>query len=61
MIIRVISLKGGIGKSTISAFLAKYLSEEGNSKVLLIDKDNLNFSSFLINILGAKVDINKEK
>ena len=61
MIIRVISLKGGIGKSTISAFLAKYLSEEGNSKVLLIDKDNLKFSSFLNNILDAKVDINKEK
>lgn len=52
LIIRVVSLKGGVGKSTISAYLVKYLQEFGN-KVLLVDKDNLRFSSFMLKLIGA--------
>lgn len=51
-IIRITSVKGGVGKSTIAAFMAKYLSERGN--VLVIDLDNLGHLSTLIEILRLK-------
>ncbi|AEB95138.1 ParA family protein [Metallosphaera cuprina] len=51
-IIRITSVKGGVGKSTVAAFMAKYLSERGN--VLVIDLDNLGHLSSLIEILRLK-------
>ncbi|MEM3915380.1 MAG: ParA family protein [Metallosphaera sp.] len=51
-IIRITSVKGGVGKSTIAAFMAKYLSERGN--VLVIDLDNLGHLTSLIEILRLK-------
>ncbi|WP_162569048.1 ParA family protein [Acidianus sulfidivorans] len=60
MIIKVISLKGGVGKSVISTYLAKYLSENGK-RVLLIDNDNVGLSSKLIqNSKIEGVDIRKD-
>ncbi|MEM0290288.1 MAG: ParA family protein [Metallosphaera sp.] len=58
-IIRITSVKGGVGKSTIAAFMAKYLSERGN--VLVIDLDNLGRLSTLIEILRLKdVEVRRE-
>ncbi len=47
-IIKVSSIKGGVGKSTISAYLSKYLSK--NHKVLLIDADFIKYSSHIVKI-----------
>jgi cellulose biosynthesis protein BcsQ len=48
-IIKVSSVKGGVGKSTISAYLSKYLSKK--HKVLLIDADIIKYSSYLVKLL----------
>jgi len=47
-IIKVSSIKGGVGKSTISAYLSKYLSKR--HKVLLIDADLIKYSSYIVKI-----------
>lgn len=59
-IIRVLGLKGGVGKSVISAYLSKYLAERGN-KVILIDRDNIGFSSVVLKLSNAKdVEVTRE-
>jgi cellulose biosynthesis protein BcsQ len=50
-VIKVSSVKGGVGKSTISAYLSKYLSKK--HKVLLIDADIIKYSSYLVKLLGG--------
>lgn len=50
MIIKVVSIKGGVGKSVISAYMAKYLAENNSNNVLLIDNDNISFSSALLKL-----------
>jgi len=47
-IIKVSSIKGGVGKSTISAYLSKYLSKR--HKVLLIDADLIKYSSYIVKV-----------
>ncbi|QGA53919.1 AAA family ATPase [Sulfolobus sp. E5-1-F] len=56
MIIKTVSVKGGVGKSIISAYLAKYLAESGK-RVLVVDKDYLKFSSLLIKNSVKGVDV----
>ncbi len=45
-VIRILGVKGGVGKTTISLYLLNYLSEFG--KCLLIDYDNLAYGSLLL-------------
>ncbi|AWR93317.1 AAA family ATPase [Acidianus brierleyi] len=47
-IIKVSSIKGGVGKSTISAYLSKYLSKR--HKVLLIDADLIKYSGYIVKV-----------
>ncbi|ARM76747.1 ParA family protein [Acidianus manzaensis] len=60
MIVKVLSLKGGVGKSIIALYLAKYMAEKGK-KILLIDNDNISLSSTLIEKSQINgVDIRKD-
>ncbi|MEM5806566.1 MAG: ParA family protein, partial [Candidatus Aenigmatarchaeota archaeon] len=45
MIINIVSLKGGVGKTTISVNLSEYLKKEYNKKVLLVDSNFNNYST----------------
>jgi len=58
MIVSFISLKGGVGKTTLANNLAAYLKKEYNYKVLIIDT-NGNYSSNLIFLNNEKFFGNK--
>ncbi|MEM5821334.1 MAG: AAA family ATPase [Candidatus Aenigmatarchaeota archaeon] len=54
MIINVISLKGGVGKTTISINLAAYLRKEYNKRILLVDSNFNNYSTKLFSKFKLK-------
>jgi ATPases involved in chromosome partitioning len=58
MIVSFISLKGGVGKTTLANNLAAYLKKEYNYKVLIIDT-NGTYSSNLIFLNNEKFFGNK--
>jgi cellulose biosynthesis protein BcsQ len=39
MVITIASMKGGVGKTTISAMMARYISDKRSSPVVVIDMD----------------------
>ncbi|PVU77575.1 hypothetical protein DDW13_00500, partial [Acidianus hospitalis] len=49
--ISVLGVKGGVGKSTISLNLGRFLAKN-SKKVLLVDRDVLGFASYLTGIRG---------
>ncbi|MEM1804980.1 MAG: AAA family ATPase [Nanopusillaceae archaeon] len=54
MIINIVSLKGGVGKTTISVNLSAYLKKEYNKKVLLVDSNFNNYSTKLFSKTNLK-------
>jgi cellulose biosynthesis protein BcsQ len=58
MIVSFISLKGGVGKTTLANNLAAYLKKEYNYKVLIIDTNGI-YSSNLIFLNNEKLFGNK--
>ena len=52
MVITVASMKGGVGKSTLSTMIAKFIAEERGTPVTVIDLDPQRGSTILL--LGAK-------
>ena len=45
MILSVCNFKGGVGKTTVSTFLAAYTAKHSNKKILLVDADHNRGSS----------------
>ncbi|WP_072804245.1 ParA family protein [Rhodococcoides yunnanense] len=59
-VITTISLKGGVGKTTITAGVAEFMSAEFGQKVLLIDLDSqINLTTMMISE-GDWFDLNKK-
>lgn len=54
MIVTVTSMKGGVGKTTIAAMLARYLSLQSKKEILVIDMDPQGGASSLL--LGGRID-----
>ncbi len=52
MVITVASMKGGVGKSTLSTMIAKFIAEQRGTPVTVIDLDPQRGSTILL--LGAK-------
>jgi cellulose biosynthesis protein BcsQ len=52
MVISIASMKGGVGKTTIAAMMARYISDKRSSPVVVIDMDPQRGAT--ITLLGAK-------
>jgi MinD-like ATPase involved in chromosome partitioning or flagellar assembly len=52
MVITIASMKGGVGKTTIAAMMARYISDKRSSPVVVIDMDPQRGAT--ITLLGAK-------
>jgi hypothetical protein len=52
MVITIASMKGGVGKTTIAAMMARYISDKRSSPVVVIDMDPQRGATIIL--LGAK-------
>jgi len=54
MVVTVTSMKGGVGKTTIAALLARYLAGRGDQTILVVDMDPQGGASSLL--LGGRME-----
>ena len=52
MVITIASMKGGVGKTTIAAMVARYISDKRGSTVVVIDLDPQRGATIIL--LGAR-------
>jgi len=54
MVVTVTSMKGGVGKTTIAAMLARYLTLKDQNKIVVVDMDPQGGASSIL--LGGQID-----